>query len=131
MLYEYRSESRECLCEMEAFFNKTVDDHRRLGMDIEVEILGIRPCTGDVDREKLRELTGRMQEIMHEYTGNVIDTRSGSTDANSALALGIPSVTIGAMHGMGAHTRGEWVELSSVLPGQKIALAVLMQYLHE
>ena len=82
----------------------------------------------DVDREKLRELTGRMQEIMHEYTGNVIDTRSGSTDANSALALGIPSVTIGAMHGMGAHTRGEWVDLASLPTGQKIALATVMQY---
>lgn len=130
MLYEYRSESRECLAEMEAFFNKTIDDHRRLGMEIDVEVLGVRPCTGNVDRAKLKELTERMQVIMHEYTGNTITTRSGSTDANTALALGIPSVTIGAMDGMGAHTRGEWVELASILPGQKIALAVLMQYLH-
>lgn len=130
MLYEYRSESRECLAEMEAFFNKTIDDHRRLGMEIDVEVLGVRPCTGNVDRAKLKELTERMQVIMHEYTGNTITTRSGSTDANTALALGIPSVTIGAMDGMGAHTRGEWAELASILPGQKIALAVLMQYLH-
>ena len=128
MLYEYRSESRECLQEMEAFFNKTIDDHRRLGMEIDVEILGIRPCTGDVDAEKLRDLTERMKEILHEYTGNVITAGAGSTDANSALAIGIPSVTIGAMNGLGAHTRGEWVELSSLLPGQKISLAVLMQY---
>ena len=128
MLYEYRSESRECLREMEEFFNKTIDDHRRLGMEIDVEILGIRPCTGDVDMEKLNDLTERMKKIMHEYTGNVITACAGSTDANSALAIGIPSVTIGAMNGLGAHTRGEWVELSSILPGQKISLAVLMQY---
>ena len=128
MLYEYRSESRECLAEMEAFFNETIEAHRALGMEIDVEILGIRPCTGDVDREKLKDLTVRMQNIMHEYTGNVIAVSAGSTDANSALAIGIPSVTIGAMNGQGAHTRGEWVELSSLLPGQKISLAVLMQY---
>lgn len=128
MLYEYRSESRECLREMEAFFHKTIEDHRALGMNIDVEILGIRPCTGDVDREKLKHLTERMQAIMHEYTGNIIAVSAGSTDANSALALGIPSVTIGAMEGEGAHTRGEWVRLSSVLVGQKITLCTLMQY---
>ena len=128
MLYEYRSESRECLEEMKEFFNQTIEDHRRLGMEIDVEVLGIRPCTGDVDMEKLGDLTERMKKIMHEYTGNTITTTAGSTDANSALAIGIPSVTIGAMNGLGAHTRGEWVELSSLLPGQKIALAVLMQY---
>ena len=128
MLYEYRSESRECLEEMKEFFNQTIEDHRRLGMEINVEVLGIRPCTGDVDMEKLGDLTERMKKIMHEYTGNTITTTAGSTDANSALAIGIPSVTIGAMNGLGAHTRGEWVELSSLLPGQKIALAVLMQY---
>lgn len=128
MLYEYRSESRECLREMEAFFHKTIEDHRALGMNIDVEILGIRPCTGDVDREKLKHLTERMQAIMHEYTGNIIAVSAGSTDANSALALGISSVTIGAMEGEGAHTRGEWVKLSSVLVGQKITLCTLMQY---
>ena len=128
MLYEYRSESRECLEEMKEFFNQTIEEHRRLGMEIDVEVLGIRPCTGDVDMEKLGDLTERMKKIMHEYTGNTITTTAGSTDANSALAIGIPSVTIGAMNGLGAHTRGEWVELSSLLPGQKIALAVLMQY---
>lgn len=130
MLYEYRSESRECLAEMEEFFHQTIDDHRRLGMNIDVEVLGIRPCTGDVDMEKLGDLTERMKEIMHEYSGNVITATSGSTDANSALAIGIPSVTIGAMSSMGTHTRGEWVELSSILIGQKISLNVLMQYLH-
>ncbi|MBR5231170.1 MAG: M20/M25/M40 family metallo-hydrolase [Clostridia bacterium] len=128
MLYEYRSEDRECLAEMEAFFNETVEAERREGVNIDVEILGIRPCNGDVDAEKLNDLTRRMQKIMHAYTGNEITACAGSTDANTALALGIPSVTIGAMDGALGHTRGEWVRLSSILPGQKIALAVLLHY---
>lgn len=128
MLYEYRSENRECLAEMEAFFNDTIKAHRDMGMDIEVEVLGIRPCTGDVDSEKLVQLVKRMQKIMHAYTGNEITVCAGSTDANTALALGVPAVTIGAMDGALGHTRGEWVRLSSILPGQKIALAALLHY---
>jgi len=128
MLYEYRSENRECLAEMEAFFNDTIRAHRDMGMDIEVEVLGIRPCTGDVDSEKLAQLVKRMQKIMHAYTGNEITVCAGSTDANTALALGVPAVTIGAMDGALGHTRGEWVSLSSILPGQKIALAALLHY---
>lgn len=128
MLYEYRSEDRECLAEMDAFFKKTIEDMRDDGMDISVEVLGVRPCNGDVDHERLSELTGRMQGLMGEITGERVATGAGSTDANSALALGVPAVTIGAINGGGAHTRGEWVEVDSLRSGLKIALAALLQY---
>lgn len=129
MLYEYRSENRECLKEMDEFFWQTVEKCRAEGMDIDVEVIGLRPCNGDVDAACLRDLTDRMKDIMKTYTGNDIAERSGSTDANSALALGVPAVTIGAVSGGLAHTRGEWVELSSLLMGQKIAMATVLQYM--
>ncbi len=128
MLYEYRSEDRECLAEMEAFFNGVVRQFRDRGVNVEVEVLGVRPCRGDVDAEKLRELTRRMAGILHEYTGNEIGEGAASTDANSALAVGVPAVTIGAAEGHGAHTRGEWTDLAMMAVGQKIALATVLQY---
>lgn len=128
LLYEYRSEDRDCLREMDEFFWKTVEKCRGEGMHIDVEVLGIRPCNGDVDPDRLSELTCRMKEIMHEFTGFEIIERSGSTDANSALALGVPAVTIGAVYAEGAHTRGEWVDLSTLPVGQKIALGTVLQY---
>lgn len=128
VLYEYRSEDRECLAEMESFFNGVIGEYREKGYNIEVEVLGVRPCTGDVDRAKLTALTDRMAAILHEYTGAEIRQGAASTDANSALAVGVPAVTIGAAAGRGAHTRGEWVDLSSMLPGSKIALATVLQY---
>ena len=128
MLYEYRSEDRECLAEMEAFFNETVEKHRGMGVNIDVELLGLRPCRGDVDMARQNELTERMRDLMSEITGMPVASGAGSTDANTALALGVPSVTIGAVAGYGAHTRGEWIELDSLKQGQKIALATLMQY---
>jgi len=130
MLYEYRSEDRECLQEMDTFFWDTVEKCRQEGFDIDVEVLGIRPCNGDVDENKLRELTERMKNMITAYTGEDVVERPGSTDANSALAVGIPAVTIGAMMGNGAHARGEWVDLESIKIGQKIALASVLQYMN-
>ena len=129
MLYEYRSEDRDCLQEMEEFFWQTIEKCRAEGMNIDVEVLGIRPCNGDVDAARLSELTERMKGVMQEYTGIEVRECPGSTDANSALALGIPAVTIGARYGEGAHTRGEWVDIASLLTGQKIALATVLQYM--
>lgn len=128
MLYEYRSEDRTCLAEMEDYFDGVVREFREKGVNVDVEVLGVRPCTGDVDAEKLDALTRRMAGILHEYTGNEIGTEAASTDANSALAVGVPAVTIGAALGHGAHTRGEWVDLSMMAVGQKIALATVLQY---
>jgi len=91
-------------------------------VSISDEIIGVRPCGGDVDEEAQRALSGRMAEIMRAHTGNEITFCAGSTDANTALSAGVPAVTIGAVAGNGAHTRGEWIECASLLKGQKIAL---------
>ena len=128
VLYEYRSEDRDCLAEMDVFFNEVIAEYRAKGFDIEVEVLGVRPCKGDVDEEKQEGLTKRMQAMMSSFTGKPVVACAGSTDANTALAAGVPSVTIGACDGFGAHTRGEWVRLDSLKTGQKIAMAAVMQY---
>lgn len=122
LLYEFRSEDRECLQEMENFYLETVEKLRAEGVSISDEIIGVRPCGGDVDEEAQRALSGRMAEIMRAHTGNEITFSAGSTDANTALSAGVPAVTIGAVAGNGAHTRGEWIECASLLKGQKIAL---------
>jgi len=128
ILYEYRSEDRECLAEMGEFFDGVIAEYREKGYSIDVEVLGLRPCKGDVDEQAQAALTKRMQDMMHCFTGLEIGAGAGSTDANSALAEGVPSVTIGAIKGYGAHTRGERVEIESLRPGLKIALAAVLQY---
>ena len=128
ILYEYRSESLACLAEMEAFFNSVIAEMRAQGVDVAVEVLGIRPCADGVDPERLHELTLRMAGLMSMLTGNEIRVGAGSTDANSALAIGVPAVTIGAVTGGGSHTRGEWIEIDSLRIGQQVALASVLQY---
>ena len=128
LLYEYRSESRECLQEMDAFFNETIDAFRAKGFDIQVEVLGIRPCKGLVDEEKLAALTARHRDLLCAITGEEPRPSAASTDANTALSQGIPAVTFGTIRSGGTHTRGEWVEMDCMPQAVQIALSALLYY---
>lgn len=125
LMYEYRSESHECMQEMDNFLAETLNDFRRKGFDIETEVLGLRPCKGDVDEEKQTLLTEKAVKLVEEITQKPASLHAASTDANASLALGIPSVTVGAIVGGGAHTRGEWIELNCLENALKIALGLL------
>lgn len=131
MLYEFRSESRDCLKEMEQFFDSVIEMYRHMGMDLDVKVMGIRPCAGDVDREKLEALTQRSCYITELITGQPCDVGANSTDSNIPLSMGIPANTLGTIRGGRAHTREEWVDLSSVEEGFKIAMAVVLHYFKE
>ena len=125
LLYEYRSESRECMQEMDAYLNETIDSFRNQGMHIETEVIGLRPCKGDVDEEKQNKLTKKAQELIYSVTHAPASLHAASTDANASLALGIPSVTIGAVVGGGAHTRDEWIELGCLKNAMAVAIGAL------
>lgn len=125
LLYEYRSESRECMQEMDAYLSDTIEYFKHQGYDIHVEMLGLRPCKGNVNEEKQTLLSKKAAQLVEEITRSPSSLHAASTDANASLALGIPSVTVGAIIGGGAHTRGEWIELSSLENAIKIALGIL------
>jgi len=61
-------------------------------------------------------------------TPSIVPADAGSTDANNAIALGIPAVAIGAVLEHNAHRLEETAEASSIVPGVKslIALAVAL-----
>lgn len=128
ILYEFRSESRDCLKKMEEQFEAVIEAGKKKGFDIEVEVLGIRPCKGDVKEEELQDLCERVREILSHYTDEEIGFGAASTDANIPLSLGVPAVTYGCYEGAGAHTRGEWVALDSLVNGQKVAIETLLMY---
>lgn len=128
LMYEYRSESRECMQEMDGYLMRVLDEFRKKGVHIETEIIGLRPCKGNVDEEKQSALTSRAKTLIESITGKSAGISAASTDANAALALGIPSVTIGAIVGGGAHTRGEWVEICCLSDALAVALGVTGWY---
>ncbi len=126
MLYEFRSEDRACLAQMEDSFTRIVDGFRDRGIQVEVETLGIRPCNGDIDPAQHQQLIDRsLQDMRAFYPGEVRLTAS-STDANIPLSLGIPAVTFGLIEGGRAHTYEEWINIDSLRMGLPLALRTLL-----
>ena len=125
LLYEYRSSSEDCLAWMKRKLEDIVNGMRAKGIRIEVEILGIRPGLGPVDKEGLRRWTDSNIKIIKEFYDGEIDEGPYSTDSNIPLSLGIFGNTIGTIIGAKAHTREEWIDLSSIPTGMKIVTALM------
>ena len=129
MLYEYRSDSKVCIDKMEKMFYSLIDAYRNMGVDIDVRILGKRPCMGEVDPIAQTALERRFASIMKAYNGGTEPVAGpGSTDCNIPFSMGIPSICFGGYNGRGAHTREESIELESLVPGLKIVAASVLSY---
>lgn len=94
-------------------------------LTVKAESLGHRPA-GRLDRnhELLRIVTAVRTDLGLE---TVLD--AGSTDANAALGMGIPALTLGVAIGGEMHTLAEWVEEASLDLGYRQLRAVLEQLL--
>ena len=57
------------------------------------------------------------------------ELEAGSTDANAALARGIPAVALGCSYGEGMHTTGEWIESDALKLGVRQLAGVLEKLL--
>lgn len=128
MLYEFRSDERESLALMEQHFNAAIDFYRAKGVEVEVELLGERPCSGEVDMHREEALMVRATAAVLRHCGVEMDFHVGSTDCNIPLSMGIPSICTGCYVGGGAHTRKEWVEIESLLPGLKVAFELVLHH---
>ncbi len=126
MLYEFRSDRAENLDAMQSFFDSIVEVYRGEGLDVRVTLLGERPCGADVDAEAMEALVCRASAAVEHAFGKVPKTHAGSTDCNIPLSLGIPAVCVSCVKGGGAHTRGEYVEISSLKPGLGVAFEMIL-----
>ena len=127
MLYEYRSDSREALAFMRESFIKLAAEEAEDGAELEKELIGERPCGGDVDPDRQEELASRCERAVKAVLGKCFGRCSASTDANVPLSCGIPAVTLGLFSGGGAHTREEWLELGSLEAGLEIGLRLVAE----
>ena len=128
MLYEFRSDERESLEIMEKHLNAAVEVYRAKGVTVTVELVGDRPCSGEVDKERHQALMDRAAAASARHAGGEMKFHAGSTDCNVPLSMGIPAICVGCYTGRGAHTRGEYVEIESLHPGLKIAFELLLHH---
>ena len=128
MLYEFRSDEREALAILEEQFQDALQRHRQEGVSITLTQVGDRPCAGDVHPDRMADLMTRASQAVERYYGRPVHFVSGSTDCNIPLSLGIPAVCVGCCFGSGAHTREEYVEIDSLLPGLKVAFDLILHH---
>ena len=128
MLYEYRSDDKECLETMRKQFEQALEVLNGEDAVFRKELMGERPCMGDVDPQKMEELLERCAVVMEDFSGNRPLRRPSSTDANIPLSLGIPATCFGMYQGSGAHTREEYLEIDSLLTGLKIGLTIITEF---
>lgn len=128
MLYEFRSDNREDLEEMERHFNAAIDLYRTKGIEITVTQVGDRPCMGEIDPDREKALMERGARAVKNHYGYDVDYHSSSTDCNIPMSMGIPSICIGTVVGAKAHTREEYVEINSLLPGLKTAAEMVLHH---
>ena len=128
MLYEFRSDERESLDYMQGEFDKIIDIHKGRGENIKVTLVGDRPCSGVVDALAEEALACRASSAIEKHFGYIPSRGSGSTDCNIPLSKGIPSVCLGCVTGGGAHTREEYVNIESLLPGIRVAFEMILSH---
>ena len=128
MLYEYRSDDQECLDAMKRCFEAVVEAYRAMGITVEVTLVGERGCARDVDESAHAALIGMADQSIRDIIGQEPGHESSSTDANSALNAGIPSICMSAVAGRGCHTREEELDLDSLITGCRLTMEFLANY---
>lgn len=125
MLFEFRSDEREGLAIMQGEFDCIVGEFRDSGVQIETEVVGDRPCGVAVDNSALAARAAAAARVHYGFEPRFT---SGSTDCNIPLSMGIPAICPGCVMGAGAHTREEYVEIDSLLPGLKVAAELILYH---
>lgn len=127
MLFEIRSDCQADMTACDEYFHSAVKTLAANGVEIDVQLLGERPCMGDIDKEKQQALETWARTLIQSYTNKKINFQSGSTDCNIPFSMGIPSICFGAYLGDGAHTREEMIEIDSLKIGFKLGMEALLK----
>lgn len=126
MLCEYRSDNYECLNIMQekfkAIFAESISDK----VQVNVIKVGDRPCA-NIDFSKIEVLKNMVIPVIKDVIKSDVEECCMSTDCNIPLSLGIPALCIGVnTHGL-IHTREEWLDKSSMIPGLEIGIRTALK----
>lgn len=129
MLYEFRSDEAEALAIMERHLSAALEFYRAKGVAVTSELVGDRPCSAPLDEETMTSMTIRAQEATQRCYGRELTFASGSTDCNIPLSRGVAALCLGCYRGAGAHTREEYVEIDSLIPGMEFLFDMVLHHL--
>ena len=105
-----------------------INDYRARGLEIRVTLLGDRPCSGEVPAQAHRALICRTEQAVQNSFGITPVQTASSTDCNIPLSQGVPAVCTGCILGAKLHTREEYVERDSILPGLQLSFEMILHH---
>lgn len=120
---DLRSEEQEPLRELEARVLEVLRGPAVEGLVCDVTVIGDRPAGSTPATHPLVGIAGAATVAV----GVTPELASSSTDANVAMAMGVPAIAIGAGGDAGAmHTTAEWYDNTGGVAGLERALLVVM-----
>lgn len=128
-LFEFRSDKKSGLDFMQKRFDEIIEKYKN-EFDINVTVVGDRPCANGVDKTAHDILCARAEEALRDVYGDA-KFIPGSTDCNIPASMGIPAVCVSCVVTGGAHTRGEWMQIDSLDGGIEIARKLIMYHFGE
>ena len=128
MLYEYRSDNLNCLNKMKAMFDAVIEAYRATGIGVDVKLVGDRPCAEVKDPAAQAAIEAKLAQSYKDLFNFDVKFTSGSTDLNSSLAAGIPSVCYGVYTGAGSHSREEYINVDSLKDGCALVMDFMCNY---
>ena len=95
---------------------------------VDVKILGERPCASEkLDMTAQQKLTDDCTKVIEDVMKDKVSYAPGSTDCNIPLSLGIPAISVGLSVGGKMHTREEWLDKKSLIPGMEIGIRCALE----
>jgi tripeptide aminopeptidase len=93
---------------------------RRHGVDVHIETVGARPAGRGPNGGLVAAARAALASVGLEAT-----ITASSTDANAAMAVGLPAICFGVYRGGDAHRTSEWIDPSSLPTGVSALVALL------
>lgn len=88
--------------------------------EVDIQLLGDRPAGKSATPELVQAVT----DVLAKHNIDVKVTPA-STDANAAIARGIPAITVGVYSGEDAHRKSEWLNPETLMPGYHMLVDVV------
>ncbi|MFN2212539.1 MAG: M20/M25/M40 family metallo-hydrolase [Anaerolineales bacterium] len=118
---DLRSEDLAVLRQLDHTVNAVIQNYRKPGVVVNVEMIGKRPA-GEIpqDHPLVILASSCLEQVGIEPRLNI-----GSTDANIPLSFGYPAICLGLTTGGGAHTLGEYINIPPLSMGfEQLCLVV-------
>ena len=127
---EYRSNCHSNLIFMRKRFLEIIQQFKNQDCNIEITLIGSRPCSVDVNKLEQEKLLERVESVFLKVLGEKAPRKPRSTDGSICLSMGIPTTSLSVYKGKGNHSEHDETLFKESLPnGMKMLFYLFESYI--